>query len=342
MDNTNFPPQPPNFPAESLGSVSSEDAPSGDLVFLVGPSEEAVPVDIIGLREASPVFAELLAPYANEMQGISYPGSGSASPLPREIALPDDDAFAMKAIFHALAFPGQFIRPATPAAPAGPSAREFLHLAVAIAKYRLATNMFVPWPRWFAAVVERVRGPNGTDQEMVWLVAAAWALGQKRRFAELGLDLMVKHEGRGTGSLFRFCERDGVVQRVLPMKFWCLIVGRAARLHKRVVDLVRSRAQDDGCGCGERAELNNSWANVYDEYGWIATVPLSELLRAAEPLAEREAATVAEVCECMGERELGPAAVKEELKKFKREAKICFDCVRMDEGSHSVENSVFH
>ncbi|KAK3950012.1 hypothetical protein QBC32DRAFT_372310 [Pseudoneurospora amorphoporcata] len=317
MDNTNFPPQPPNFAAESLGSVSSEDAPSGDLVFLVGPSEEEVPADIIGLREVS------------------------------SIALPDDDAFAMKAIFHALAFPGQFIRPATPAAPAGPSAREFLHLAVAIAKYKLATNMFVPWPRWFAAVVEKVRGPDGTDQEMVWLVAAAWALGQKRLFAELGLDLMVKHEDRGAGSLFRFCERDGVVQRVLPMKFWCKCPIISLRLCQLSLDSLNMKLTHfdlahDGCGCGERVELNNSWANVYDEYGWIATVPLSELLRAAEPLAEREAATVAEECEYMGVRELGPAAVKEELKKFKREAKICFDCVLMDEGSHSVENSVLH
>ena len=108
------------------------------------------------------------------------------------------------------------------------------------------------------------------------------------------------------------------------------------------MDLVRSRAQDDECGCGGRAEFNNSWADVYDEYGWGASVPLGELLGAAEPLATQEATSVAGECECMGERELGPAAVKEELEKFKREAKICFDCVRMDEDSHSVENSVQH
>ncbi|CCC05468.1 hypothetical protein SMACR_08969 [Sordaria macrospora] len=249
----------------------------------------------------------------------------------------------MKAIFHVLAFSSQFIRRPAPSAPApGPNAREFLHLEVAIAKYKLANNIFVPWPRWFMAVVEMVRGPNGTAQEMVWLVAAAWALGQKKAFAELGLDLMVKYEGRGVGSLFRFCERDAVVQKVLPMKFRCLIEGRAARLHKRVVDLIRSRAQDDGCVCGERPELNNSWVNAYDEFGWIATVPLSEVLGAAEPLAEQEAVSVAGECQCMGEREWGPAAIKEELEKFKREAKICFDCVRMDEGSLSVENGVYH
>ena len=138
MDITNLPSQPPNSPAESRGSISSEDAPSGALVFLVGPAQEAIPVDVTGLREASSVFAQLLAPHASEMQGISYPGgSGSfASPLPREIALPDDDAFAMKVIIYALAFPGRFIRPATPVDPApAPSVREFLHLAVAIKKY---------------------------------------------------------------------------------------------------------------------------------------------------------------------------------------------------------------
>ncbi|KAL0467600.1 hypothetical protein QR685DRAFT_481109, partial [Neurospora intermedia] len=343
MDNTNLPSQPPNSPAESRGSISPEDAPSGALVFLVGPAQEAIPVDVTGLREASSVFAQLLAPHASEMQGISYPGgSGSfASPLPREIALPDDDAFAMKVIIYALAFPGRFIRPATPVDPApAPSVREFLHLAVAIKKYELRDNWFVPWPRWFEAAIDKVRA-NGTAQEMVWLVAAAWQLGQRRRFAELGLDLVVKHEGRA-GSYFLFCERDGVVQRALPLKFWCLIGERAARLHKRVVDLVRSRAQDDGCGCGGRAEVNSSWANVYDEYGWGAAVPLSELLGAAEALAEQEAASVAEECDCMGERDLGPAAVKEDLEKFKREAKICVECVLMDEGSHSVENSGYH
>ena len=67
-----------------------------------------------------------------------------------------------------------------------------------------------------------------------------------------------------------------------------------------------------------------------------------ELLGAVEPLAAQEATGVVGECECIGERELGPAAVKEELEQFKREAKICFDCVRMAEGTHSVENSVDH
>ncbi|KAK3503355.1 hypothetical protein B0T13DRAFT_522054 [Neurospora crassa] len=307
MDNTNLPSQPPSSPAESRGSISSEDAPRGALVFLVGPVQEEIPVEVTGLREASSVFAELLAPHAMEMQGISYPGGSGlfASPLPREIALPDDDAFAMKAINYALAFPGRFIRPATPSDPApGPSVREFLHLAVAIKKYKLQDNWFVPWPRWFEAAIDKVKA-NGTAQEMVWLVAAAWQLGQRRRFGKLGLDLMVKHEGRA-GSYFRFCERDG---------------GRAE---------------------GAASKVLVAWASVYDEYGWGAAVPLSELLGAVEALAEQEAASVAEECDCMGERDLSSAAVKEELKKFKREAKICVECVLMDEGSHSVENSVYH
>ncbi|KAK3343144.1 hypothetical protein B0H65DRAFT_527732 [Neurospora tetraspora] len=337
MDNINFPAQPPNSPAESLGSISSEDAPSGDLVFLVGPAQEEILADLTGLREASSVFAEILAPYAMEMQGISYPGSGSGSgsgsPLPREISLPDDNDFAMKAIFYALAFPGEFIRPATPAnpAPAGPSAREFLHLAVAIKKYKLQDNLFVPWARWFAEVVDKVKANGGTAQEMVWLVAAAWQLGERRRFAELGLDLMVKHQGRA-GSFARLWAGDVVVLRVLPENF-PLVGERAAQLKMRVLDLVRHRVADDGCGCGERAELTSSWEDVWEEHGWGSTVPLSELLRAVEPLAEQEAASVGEECDC-GERELGPGAVKKELEKAKREAKICFECVEMG-GAHS-------
>ncbi|KAJ4397957.1 hypothetical protein N0V85_006407 [Neurospora sp. IMI 360204] len=305
MDNINFPAQPPNSPVESLGSLSSEDAPSGDLVFLVVPAQEEILVDLTGLREALSVFAEILAPYAMEMQGISYPGPGSASPLPREIALPDDDVFAMKAIFYALASPGHFIRPATPGNPApGPSAREFLHLAVAIKKYKLQDNLFVPWARWLAEVVDKVKA-DGTAQEMIWLVAAAWALGQRRR----------------------------VLPDNFRSRFLALVGERAAQLKMRVLDLVRHRVADDGCGCGGRAQLTSSWEDVWEQHGWGSSVPLSELLRAVEPLAEQEAASVGEECDC-GERELGPGAVKEELEKVKRETKICFECVEMA-GAHS-------
>ena len=216
-----------------MTAPSGAGAPSGALVFVVGPpggAQEVLPVDLVGLREASPVFAALLAPYAMEMQG-----EAGEVPLPREIALPDDDVFAMKAIFHALAFPGQFIRgPALPPSPFAPrgagappfvapglSAREFLLVALAVVKYQLQGNRWVPWKAWFSATADRVLA-TGTAQEMVWLVAAAWVLDQRRVFPELSLELMIKHEGRArAGSFFRFCERDAVVQRVLPIKFWC-------------------------------------------------------------------------------------------------------------------------
>ncbi|KAK3401522.1 hypothetical protein B0T20DRAFT_492241 [Sordaria brevicollis] len=333
MDNTNFlPSQPPNTPIEESASPSSPgESPSGDpqqqqqqqqLVFLVRGERLPVEIDLIGLREASPVFANLLRPYANEMQGISAASSpiASARPaLPREIALPaDTNAFAIKAILHCLAFPGQFIRPAP-----GPTAREFLFLAIEIARYELKGNLFVPWRAWFAAVVERAR----TAQELVWLVAAAWALGQQRRFLELGLDLMVQHQGRTAAPFARLWVDDEVVKRVLPEGFRSIVGERAAQLKMKVLDLVRHRADDDGCGCGERAELTSDWVDVWDEHGWGSTVPLSDLLRAVEPLAEREATIVADECECMEERVLGPGVVRERLAEAKRQAMICFVCV---------------
>lgn len=95
----------------------------------------------------------------------------------------------------------------------------------------------------------------------------------------------------------------------------------------KVLDLVRHSVADDGCGCGERAQLTSAWENVWEEHGWGSSVPLSDLLRAVEPLAEREATTVAEECECMEERELEPEAVREALTKAKRDAMICFVCM---------------
>ena len=102
----------------------------------------------------------------------------------------------------------------------------------------------------------------------------------------------------------------------------------------QVLDLVRHRVADDACSCGGRGELTSSWETVWEEHGWGATVPLSVLRAAVVPLAEREAADVAEECDCLSERELGPGAVREALRKAEMDAMICDECVEMG-GAHS-------
>ncbi|RMD39276.1 hypothetical protein DV735_g5852, partial [Chaetothyriales sp. CBS 134920] len=79
------------FGLDSLRSQPRSSAPEGDVILVLGQPEFRLRVDSILLKRHSPVFRAMLGPNFSEGQGLS-------SSSPKDIALPDDDPDAMRAI----------------------------------------------------------------------------------------------------------------------------------------------------------------------------------------------------------------------------------------------------
>ncbi|KAJ4356902.1 hypothetical protein N0V85_009535 [Neurospora sp. IMI 360204] len=93
--------------------------PVTDLILVVGPGKERIPVESAILKAASDVFNAMLSPPWLESQG-------------REIALPDDDPDAMQFIMFTLHFHNNYefvTRSRTP--------KDILQIAIAADKYNL-------------------------------------------------------------------------------------------------------------------------------------------------------------------------------------------------------------
>ena len=73
----------------------TEICPSGDAIFVAGPEETRYRVSSAILRNASEYFRALLGPHFSEGQHLSEES-------PKEIRMPEDDAYSLEVIFNVL------------------------------------------------------------------------------------------------------------------------------------------------------------------------------------------------------------------------------------------------
>ena len=184
--------------------VIIEAVPVTDLVLVVGPDKERIPVESVILKAASPVFASMLSPPWLESQS-------------KEIVLPEDDPDAMQFITSTIHFYNNHEAVTKARTP-----QEILQIAIAVDKYDLHTALKFVMDFLFreagkACTVTKLEA-NQTymaSEDIVYLCAAAYLLNSCEWFSKFSLDLMSHHMGSFTTLM-----SDELISSILPARFF--------------------------------------------------------------------------------------------------------------------------
>ncbi|KHE87559.1 hypothetical protein GE21DRAFT_1281678 [Neurospora crassa] len=185
-----------------------ETAPVTDLVLVIGPSKERIPVELAILKAASPVFASMFSP----------PWLESKS---KEIPLPEDDPDAMRFITLTLSYHNEHelvTRPQTP--------QEILQIAIAVDKYDLRTALKFVLEILFREASKTCSVAKNEDgsqtamagKDIVYLCAAAYVLNRCDYFSNFGLHLMCQYAGPISTLM-----NDELISIILPAKFFVIL-----------------------------------------------------------------------------------------------------------------------
>jgi hypothetical protein len=173
--------------------------PEGDLIMVVGVSEQEMRVNSNCLRLASPVFRSMFGPNWSEGQHLS-------KEAPPRVPLPEDDAATMRTIFYVL-------HHQTEPGPAERTPLAVLNLAICLHKY----DLVVPF-RYFASSqwLRDVGDNNDTLITKGQLATAGFLLGLKDPFEKYTASLALYH----TESYLRLLA-DANIAMFLPIKAIC-------------------------------------------------------------------------------------------------------------------------
>ncbi|KAK3503363.1 hypothetical protein B0T13DRAFT_508182 [Neurospora crassa] len=181
-----------------------ETTPVTDLVRVVGPGKERIPVESAILKAASPVFASMFSPPWLESQN------------------------AMRFITLTLSYHnehGLVTKPRTP--------QEILQIAIAVDKYDLRTALKFVLEFLFGEasktcpVAKNKDGSQTTmaGEDIVYLCAAAYVLNRCEDFSRFALNLMCYHRL----SFFELMN-DELISSILSAKFFVMLGEEVARL----------------------------------------------------------------------------------------------------------------
>jgi hypothetical protein len=180
---------------EGLSEITSD----GDVILVVGVENTRLRVNSQSLRYASKVFSAMFGPDWSEGQRLS-------KQLPTEIALPDDDAKAMRTICCTIHLRNDLI-------PETLTTKEVLQIAIEIDKYDLMVALryaIIEWlkPRFGMGLVETGH-----------LLAAAFLLntGSSEIFMVHAKALFFDH----SKSYFEIIQ-DELIRSVLPLELACM------------------------------------------------------------------------------------------------------------------------
>ncbi|EAA28996.2 hypothetical protein NCU05921 [Neurospora crassa OR74A] len=221
-----------------------ETAPVTDLVLVVGPSKERIPVELAILKAASPVFASMFSP----------PWLESKS---KEIPLPEDDPDAMRFITLTLSYHNEHelvTRPQTP--------QEILQIAIAVDKYDLRTALKFVLEFLFREASKTCSVAKNEDgsqtamagKDIVYLCAAAYVLNRCDYFSNFGLHLMCQYASRISTLM-----DDELISSILPAKFF-IILGEALAsiklgLSRAVHECLKTNSPYRRCQCASAKSI---------------------------------------------------------------------------------------
>ncbi|KAK3492189.1 uncharacterized protein B0T23DRAFT_316414 [Neurospora hispaniola] len=181
-----------------------ETVPDPDLVLIVGPSKERIPVELAILKATSPVFASMLSPPWLEAQS-------------KEISLPEDDPNAMRFITLTLSYYNEHELVTKTQTP-----QEILQIAIAVDKYDLCAALKFALDYLLRDASKRYTAENDEFMEddepgelLVYLCAAAYVLGWCEWFSRFALDLICCHR-----MSFITLMDDVLISSIIPDMFF--------------------------------------------------------------------------------------------------------------------------
>lgn len=194
---------PPHDTMDSEPAII-ETVPDPDLVLVVGPSKERIPVELAILKAASPVFASMLSPPWLEAQS-------------EEISLPEDDPNAMRFIALTLSYYNEhelITKTQTP--------QEILQIAIAVDKYDLCTALKFALDLMLREASKECTAENNEFMKedepgelLVYLCAAAYVLNWCEWFSRFGLDPICCHR-----KSFLTLMDDVLISSIIPDKLF--------------------------------------------------------------------------------------------------------------------------
>ncbi|EGO54754.1 hypothetical protein NEUTE1DRAFT_50089 [Neurospora tetrasperma FGSC 2508] len=229
-----------------------ETAPVTDLVLVVGPGTERIPVESAILKAASPVFASMFSP----------PWLESKS---KEIPLPEDDSDAMRFITLTLSYHNEHELVTKPRTP-----QEILQIAIAADKYDLRTALKFVLDFLFREASKTcpvAKNEDGSQtamagEDIVYLCASAYALDRCDYFSRFALDMMCYHRL----SFFELMN-DELISSILPSKFFERFIitynkpGNGSILHRGMKTLQELLAEDKSFIRGHCLERSRAHSN---------------------------------------------------------------------------------
>lgn len=152
-------------------------APIGDVTLVVGVPESRYRVDSRCLSMASKVFKTMFS--SNWLEG-----QNPSSDDPKDVALPDDDPFAIHLICC-------IVHHRSDLASASLSPQQLLSVAIATDKYDLGVALEYAKTTWLIR-------PENEKPKMIsdgYRLAAAYMFKDHRQFSKISLNLIVEHPG---------------------------------------------------------------------------------------------------------------------------------------------------
>ncbi|KPM44567.1 hypothetical protein AK830_g2019 [Neonectria ditissima] len=209
-------------------------ASDGDVVLVVGLEKTRLRVYSQCLRSASKVFRVMLGPNWSQGQEMS-------SQSPREIALEEDDADAMRLICSIIHHLNDDVMEVI-------SAKEILQVAIEVDKYDL--NVTFQYAR------RQLLKPRGDESvlDMGYLMAAAFLFCDMDAFVARNLDLV-----------FRFREPylvlldDETISQIVPSKTFYLLAERRTKARAEVAQIL-IEGKNRGCECGWAGTSSKAFA----------------------------------------------------------------------------------
>ena len=181
---------------QDLSSNPTTDiAPDGDVILVVGASTRRLRVHSLILKNASPVFKALLS--SNFAEGQLLLGNAD----PAEISLPEDHADALTIICRVLHGRNDGV----PEPVDGPV---LVNVAIAADKFDLAVPL-----RY--AIQEWLRCGSVSDAKKLWhLMIAAYWFGNEAKFSEITQALVLHHAGSYRQLAFESNLDAGVILKI--------------------------------------------------------------------------------------------------------------------------------
>ncbi|CCC12536.1 unnamed protein product [Sordaria macrospora k-hell] len=200
MNGEPSPPSPTDNPVDGE-PIITEPVTVTDMVLIVGPDKERIPVESSSLKAASRVFAAMLSPPWLEINC-------------KEVPLPVHDADAMRFIILTLSYDNEneFVnRLRTP--------QEILQIAMTVDKYHLRTALKFVLDYLFRQAGGDTFRPFVVEvvdrEDLIYLCAAAYLLDRCENFSRYALDLLC-YQVRSFTALMN----DELINSILPAKFF--------------------------------------------------------------------------------------------------------------------------